>query len=314
VREFARTFFAMSTDVTAIVVADRRRAAAARQALEGVESLFREVEARLTRFRPDSELARLNESPETSFSASAVLFSVVEAAVGAARSTDGLFDPTILGALIRAGYDRSFELIPAQTPATRSPMPAFNRRRAWQDVRLDPSRGTITLPRGCGLDLGGIGKGWTIDRAAEILSSFDGFAVDAGGDMRLGGTQADGSPWTVGVQDPFAHDRDLLTLAISNRAVATSSTMRRRWQMDGQPQHHLIDPRTGLPAETSVVAATVLANSATLAEVCAKVALLLGPAEGLAFLERETDVEGMLVIEHAGILPSSGLAEVVGAA
>ena len=156
----------------------------------------------------------------------------------------------------------------------------------------------MTLPEGVGLDLGGIGKGWAVDLSARLLSPFRSHAIDAGGDMYLAGVQADGSPWTVGVQDPSHSEEDLLVIAVSDRAVATSSVSRRRWINHGKEQHHLIDPRTGRPAKNGVLAVTVVADSVARAEVLAKAGLLLGPVLGPDFLARESGIEWIMV--HAG--------------
>jgi len=297
--EVTVSFRAMNTEVTAVVVVDERRRAEADAALGEVQVRFASVEATLSRFRPESELSRLNRSAGRVFPASPTLFAVVEQALAAARDTDGVFDPTILSALLAAGYDRSFELLREPGPLAPAPSvaePSPPAEPAWRDVEVDSRARTIRLPTGRGLDLGGIGKGWTVDRAAEILRPFRDFAVDAGGDIYAAGLAADGTPWTIGVENPFEPRSNLTVLAVHERAIATSSIARRRWQKDGHPQHHLIDPRTGQPGQSGVVSATVVADSVARAEILAKVALLLGPTEGLSFLRRHPGVEGLLVL------------------
>jgi thiamine biosynthesis lipoprotein len=165
----------------------------------------------------------------------------------------------------------------------------------------------VRLGQACGLDLGGIAKGWTVDRAAELLRPLGSFAVDAGGDLRAHGVQADGSRWTVGVQDPFQPDRDLLLLAIDDCAVVTSSTLRRRWRMGSAEHHHLIDPRTGVPAASGVAAVSVVATSAAWAEVLAKAALLLGREQGLAFIDAQPNMEAVLVLTDRTFIMTDGL-------
>jgi thiamine biosynthesis lipoprotein len=293
--QLTRTFRAMNTDVLAVLVIGPSEIDAASTALAEVEARFHNTEAALSRFRPDSELSRLNRAAGAGapVPVSPLLFAVLSAALDAARETDGLFDPTVLSALISAGYDRSFELLPSDRAAEaehRKPL-----RCSWRDVTLDADRRTVVLAPGVGIDLGGIAKGWTVDRAADLLRPFWSFAVDAGGDLVAGGRQADGSPWTIGVQDPYQPERDLLELRLNGRGVATSSSRRRRWQVGGAERHHLIDPRTGESAETNVAAASVLAPSVMRAEVLAKVALLLGADRGLAFLAEQPCVEGLLV-------------------
>jgi thiamine biosynthesis lipoprotein len=306
--ELTHTFRAMNTDVQAIVASRTRDVeAAATPVLANVEALFRSTEAALSRFRPDSELSRLNlTAGAEAVPVSPLLFEVLSAALDAARETDGLFDPMVLPALISAGYDQSFPLLPPDRPSRRTRLapPPWS----WREVTLDRRRRTVRLPPGSGIDLGGIAKGWTVDRAADRLREFENFAVDAGGDLFARGRQADGSPWTIGVQDPYQPERDVLGLTIDGRAVATSSTRRRRWRLGGAEHHHLIDPRTGDSAETDVAAASVIAPSVTRAEVLAKVALLLGAERGLAFLADQTDVEAVLVLTNGTVRLTSARA------
>jgi thiamine biosynthesis lipoprotein len=292
--ELSRSFRAMNTDVEAVVVTEAGRDAEAECALADVEALFHETEATLSRFLPESGLSALNAAGGRPFRASEWLFAVVSDAVSAARATAGLFDPTILRALVAAGYDRSFELLPEDRAGIPSPP---GRLFTWQDIELQPATRTILLPRGCQLDLGGIGKGWTLDRVAERLSGFRDFAVDAGGDLVLSGRQLVGSPWTVGVQDPLAPSRDLCQLQLSDCAVATSTVARRCWLRGGRVQHHLIDPRRGLPSRSGALAATVIAGSAVRAETLAKAALLLGPGAGVRFLNEQPDARGLVVLD-----------------
>ncbi|MEA2641649.1 MAG: FAD:protein transferase [Chloroflexota bacterium] len=307
--EIERAWRAMNTDVVAIVNAPPGLVAAGERALSEVEQLFHDVEAALSRFRETSELSALNRAAGAPFNATPLLIGVVEAALEAARVTDGAFDPTILGVLVAAGYDRSFEQLvePGPEPAST----AATSRWSWRDVQIDHVAGTIELPAGCGLDLGGIGKGWTVDRAAERLAPFGSFAVDAGGDMSAGDSDRDGGPWTVGVENPLDPGQDLLELAVRDRAVATSTVARRRWQQAGAARHHLIDPRTGQPSDSGVLSVTVVADSVARAEVLAKAALILGPEDGRRLLDAQPDVEGLLVLENGSRIVSRGFARYV---
>lgn len=329
----AHSFRAMNTDVQLVI--DSRSEDEARIAARRVEAIFVETERTLSRFLPESELSALNRSAGRPFRASPLLLQAVTEALAAARETDGLFDPTVLNALLAAGYDRSFELLDDGASETRTediceaPLPdprSFERRVAipaglsprppvslsprlpssWRDVVADPGSSTITLPTNTSLDLGGIGKGWTVDRAANTLRHFGNFVVDAGGDIYAAGTQDNGAPWTVGVEDPADHSRDIAVLAVRDQAVVTSTTSRRRWVLHGQEQHHLIDPRTGRAADSGVISVTVIASSVARAETLAKAALLLGQREGTRFLE-EHGVQGILVLDGGQVKLTSSL-------
>ena len=282
-------FRAMNTEVAAWLWSDIGHAAVW---LHEVEAFFGEVEAELSRFRPDSGLSRLNaaagQGPQP---VSELLETVISLALKAAEESDGLFDPTVLHALRRVGYDRSFELL-ADPPAQDAGQPvSLNGNGAsgdgatinWRAVELNSILGTVALPAGMGLDLGGIAKGWTVDRAAEMLGAWGAAMVDAGGDIRVSAA-AGGEPWPIGIQHPFDPTRDLGVIALDGGAVVTSTVGRRQWQRDQQPMHHLIDPRTGKPSQSDLHTVTVLAPTAASAEVAAKVALILGSDRGRAHL------------------------------
>jgi FAD:protein FMN transferase len=308
--EVSLGFRAMNTDVLAMAVVPENRSGEAEKSLKQVQDLFAEVEAALSRFRPESDLSNLNRSSGVPYPASPMLFSAVELALRAARDTGGVFDPTILSALVGAGYDRSFELLADHGLALKPTLDAHV--PTWHDVRLDYERREIFLPAGCGVDLGGIGKGWTVDLARLLLRPLEHFVVDAGGDLYVAGTQADGSDWTVAVDDPRRAGSDLRVLEVRDRAVATSTVARRRWLQGGQERHHLIDPRTGLPAVGDVLSATVVADSVARAETLAKAALILGRVAGAGFLNRQRGVAALLALADGRIETTGGFEELCG--
>jgi thiamine biosynthesis lipoprotein len=158
---------------------------------------------------------------------------------------------------------------------------------------LDPSTRSVTRPEDLQIDLGGMIKGATVDKASVCLEGRG--AIDAGGDAALRGRDPRGGPWLVDVEDPSDGSRTMATVALSDRAVATSAANRRRWRVGDSLAHHLVDPRTRAPAETDVLQATVVAPTVELADVLAKVAFLLGSAQARRFLERQPDVGAVLV-------------------
>jgi thiamine biosynthesis lipoprotein len=295
-----RELRAMNSDVILIACrpdANRRLDRAARW-LAGYERRF-------SRFLATSELSRLNAAAGRPFRASPALFRLVQLALDLARRSNGLFDPTVLSDLVALGYDRSFELLGNSSPQRRGDAaPA-----TWRDVSVEPGTRTITLPAGAGLDLGGIGKGWAVDRMAAILGTP--CLADGGGDIFAAGAPPDGPAWWVGVADPLSPESDAFVLDVCDRGVATSSTLRRRWQSDGANLHHLIDPRTGRPSASDAVQATVIAANATLADYHAKVALLLGIEDGLAYLEHADGVDGVLFGHDGGHGESNGFSDYV---
>jgi len=128
--------------------------------------------------------------------------------------------------------------------------------------------------------------------------------VDAGGDIAVSGSQRDGSPWVIGVADPLHPGENLAILRVGRRGVATSGRDYRRWKLDGGWQHHIIDPRTGKPAETDVLSATVVALNVMEAEIAAKLVLILGSQAGLAWLEAQPWLAALLVLENGELMYS----------
>jgi len=268
---------------------------------ERVERLFSEHERAMSRFLPDSELCALNRSGGRPFAASPLLFDVVAEACGWACVTDGVFDPTVLEALEDAGYDRDFAAVRGGAAVLERPPTATGR---WHDIAFDFDHDAITLPAGARIDLGGIGKGYTVDRAVEALPAHVSAMVNAGGDLYASGDGPEGDGWRVGVADPLAPDRDLAVVVVRDRGVATSGTMKRRWQAGGLAHHHLIDVESGAPSESDLISVTVIAGSATEADVLAKTALLLGSARGPRFIARHADCATLAVTSAGTVIGS----------
>ena len=249
----------------------------AERALVWAEAEFERLEQVLSRFRPDSELSRLNS--EEVIEASHDLVRVVRLALAARERTNGLFDPTVHDALVAAGYDRTFADVPAWVPPRDGTPP-----RCGGSVVVDGLM--IRLEPGTHLDLGGIGKGYAVDRVADRLAETGNCLVNAGGDLAVRG-----GAW------PIAVTRDL-TLELTRGGIATSGRDRRNWRRGDELLHHLIDPRTGRPAETELISVTVVARSAVEAEVLAKI----------AFLGADVDVPRVLVSADGAVVLAGGLA------
>lgn len=253
--------------------------------------LVHDHEARWSRFRPDSEVSRLNDGAGSWVEVSPATVELVERAVQAHAVTGGRFDPTVLGDVIRAGYDRSYD----DLDADRAEAPASDRHRGIDGVEVDRAGGAVRLPAGVGFDPGGIGKGLAADRICQAIDAEGaaGAMVNLGGDLRAIGFAPDGDEWTVDL-DPAATGTALMRVGIDQGAVATSTTLRRRWHIGGEARHHLIDPATGGPAAGDVVAVSVIAAQGWQAEVLAKAALLAGVDDGTA-LVASTGAAALLV-------------------
>jgi FAD:protein FMN transferase len=240
------------------------------------EAHTRDLEQRWSRFLDTSEMSALNRHAGRPVIVSPDTFELVRKAVAAWEMTDGRFDPTVGAALIAHGYDRDFPTLSATIPAAPSTAPAPGAAH----IELLPEIDAVTVPVGVTFDPGGIGKGLAADLTACLLtdSGAGGALVNLGGDLRAIGRAPTTDGWMITVPDPIEPGRELVRLAISEGAVATSSRLRRRWMTASGEAHHLIDPRTGRPADTDVVAVTVVAAEGWWAEALTKALFLTGPA------------------------------------
>ena len=285
-------------EVTITVEPARRAAAAeaARRAAQRVQAWA----GRLTRFSDDSDLSVLNSSNGHQVEVRPTLAAALNWAEDAGRRSQGVVDATMLDQRVAAESGAEPEAVAGA--------------RAW---RINPSGRSAVVERRADFrfDLDGVAKGWLADRAADLLRGWPGVAVDADGDISF---QADsGVEWFVDIVDPRREDADALPLATVRLAggdgwtrsygVATSGTSVHRWQMDdGRANHHLIDRRTGRPADTDVVQATVVAPTAREAEMIAKTAVILGAQRAYRFLTQSSAFAAILLLDCDDLVATPG--------
>jgi thiamine biosynthesis lipoprotein len=256
---------------------------AGQAALERCEQRVREAEARFTRFLPSSELAQLNAGDGRYVPVSPAMFAMLEAALWAFEESGGLVNAAVLPALQAAGYDRPFRQGLREPAAyTASSLP-----RIPDVLLLDVATRSAALAPGTALDLGGIAKGALADLLIADLG--DDAVCNLGGDLRARGPGPDGDGWHIELCDRSG-------VALTEGAVCTSGITRRRW---GRSAHHLIDPRTGLPAKTDLAEVSVVTDSALRGEVYAKCGMLLGEAAGRTFLESRGVAYAMVAVVGA---------------
>jgi thiamine biosynthesis lipoprotein len=259
----AQAFRAMGSDCHLIVVGGPG------SALDAALRRIDDLEQRWSRFIPTSDISRLNAAGGRPVTVGADTADLVSRALVARRLTRGAFDPTVLGDVIRAGYATSFD---ERHPPT---VAGVNDMRQGT-VSVDGAR--VTLAPSTGFDPGGIGKGLAADVVVTLLRDLgaDGACVNVGGDVRVWGAGPTGAGWSVAIDHPWRRE-PLAVVGLDDGAVATSTTLRRRWSTDGRPSHHLIDPATGCPSTSGIALVSVIAGDAWIAEVVAKAALLAGP-------------------------------------
>jgi FAD:protein FMN transferase len=300
--EHEHSFDLFGTRVRVLVSSATPSALAAQLITGRVKHRLQLIHRTLTRFERSSELNHLNAHACEPVRVSETLLQGVQAALQAAQLSDGLVDPTVLSELERAGYATSrigippaplSEVLPGAPPRA----PAAARPGAeWKRIHVNAGEHVVRLPRGVRLDLGGSAKGMAVDLAAQMLATNPAFAIDAGGDIRLGGTYA--TPRTVEIAHPL-RDQPAHNVTLTAGAVATSGLRTRVWRAGDGFAHHLIDPARGVPAWTGVIQATALAPTALEAETRAKMALLSGPLAGRAALER---YGGALILDSGKLI------------
>jgi len=244
--------------------------------LADMVSRVHDLEARWSRFDDRSELSRLNASARNEpVAVSAETYRLISTSIAAWRHTAGRFDPSVLAAVVANGYDRTYDAI-AQRRARRVATPPAV-PGCW-GIELDESDRTVTLPAGVRLDPGGIGKGLAADIVAEqaLVDGAAGILVDIGGDMRVAGIGPEDGSWIIDVEDPLQPGTVALHLAVNDVGIATSSRLRRHWMIEDEHRHHLLDPTTGRPTATDIVAATVISTSGWWSEALTKALFVSG--------------------------------------
>lgn len=264
---------------------------AAGRALDAAFEELRRVERIATPHDPGSELSRINARTDSAFVAGAELDDMIAQSLDVAARSGGAFDPTI-GALVRAwGFP--------DHPMLASPEAVAEARRHVDWTRLHRGDGPgawVDPDPDALLDLGGIAKGWGVDRATDVLARTGACLVNAGGDLACRGSKPDGGDWVVGVQHPRQADALYCRVRVpQGLAIATSGDYERFLEVDGVRYHHLLDPSTGAPAR-GVASATVVAPTCALADAWATASFVLGPERGIAALEREPGLEGLLLV------------------
>lgn len=284
-------FRAMNSDI--LLAAEGESAA---EGFDATRVYIEAAEERFSRFRETSELTQLNRSAGQWVTVSSDMFTVLVLALNLYHSTDGLFNPSILPDLQRAGYTRSMDEIRIHG-ADPEPVNHFPEHSLpFDSLRLDRAQSRVFLPKGMQIDLGGIAKGWIAEQAARLLSAYSpACAVSAGGDMFMIGQPLGQTGWDVALEDPRDPSMDLIILWIDEGAVVTSSVARRTWQQGSQPRHHLIDPRSGQPAETPWLSVTVFAPHAAEAEAFAKAILIGGPEVAQRLTDEQPSVRFLAV-------------------
>ena len=256
-----------------------------------------------SRFRPDSELSALNARAGRWVDVSPSMLLALTCAADLHRETFGHFDPTVLEALERVGYDRSFELV---CPVADDPAACARPAPGFRHVEIDTDAARVRLPDGLRLDLGGVGKGLAADLVARgaVDRGARSVLVSLGGDQRSRGEPPPGGWWPVPVEHPLDETRLAFVYPLVDGAIVTSTRRYRAWRRGKREYHHIIDPCTGDSARTPIVAVVATARDAWWAEGIAKSVMIAGVDEGVA-LARVANVDALLFLEDGSTIEAA---------
>jgi thiamine biosynthesis lipoprotein len=279
---------------------------AAKRAFDEVFAEFTRLETLMSTWIAESDVSRVNrEAGVRPVAVSADVRDVLNTARQMSEWTNGKFDVTFgaLSGLWKFDHDQD-GVIPDMREVRRR-LPLID----YRAIQIDDAAGTVFLARkGMSMHLGGIGKGYAVDRAAAILRlrGVRDFMVQSGGDIYVGGMK-DRRPWRLGIQDPRGTTgRSFAELDLSDGTFSTSGDYERTFVKNGRRYHHILDPATGEPAR-GTRSVTIVSNRAVLADGLSTGVFILGPAAGMALIERLPDIEGVIVSEKNEVLISSGL-------
>lgn len=250
--------------------------------------VFRNVELACSRFSPDSEVMKASQQIRTHVQISSWLFQPLKFALEMAEWTQGIFDPTIGKTMETYGFNRHY-----LTGVTNSNLAADD--ATFRDIVLRDPDQTMYLHKPLVIDLGAVAKGFAIDLASQMLSDFQGFVINAGGDLYAGGLDETGYAWNIGIQHPIDKDQIIDIIEISNEAVCTSGGYERKSKVS-EDIHHIINPKSK-QSPHELISCSIVAPYAMMADVFSTVVCLYGLDKGKSMI-KEMQLKGILITSN----------------
>jgi len=300
---FELSFRAMGCQIAVFLDSDDQ---AARDELEMVPIWFENWEQILSRFREDSELSRVNRSGGEWIGVSATFWKVLEAARINHFQSSGLVSPLLLQELEAIGYTDSFDELAQYGTQERLLQPISSQSNQGWEIGMELDGQLVSLLGESRLDFGGVAKGWAAQECMSRLSKFGPVLVNAGGDIAISRPPRRKKAWKIGVDNPFEADGEIMTLSLQTGGLASSGRDRRHWLLNGEEQHHIIDPRSSRAAESDVLSCSVIAASLLQAEMAAKKVLILGSEAGLDWLNDQPAMSGLVILQDASLRIAEG--------
>lgn len=295
-------FYAFNTVITLQAFADIDRCG---PAFDAARAASRTFERRLSRTLPHSDISRLNAAQGERVAIADDTAELLREAIGYCAGSEGMFDITV-GSVVRL-WNFHESVVPK-----RSAVEQVLAHVDWRMLRVGEGEGARSAwaqlddPQAA-VDVGGIAKGWIADRLSALLEKrgLESFVVNLGGNVMAHGEKPDGSPWRVGLQDPRDKGSIVGAVAIRNASAVTSGVYERCFERDGVFYHHILDPKTGLPAQTDAAGATVIARRSIDAEGYSTTLLALGIERGIAFARQHPAILGAHFVDAAGVVHSA---------
>ena len=287
-------WFAMDTVMTAAVYGSA-------DALDAVEAETYRLDALLAAQKDDSEIAAVNDGAEVVSEETAAL---LRRALEIAAETNGAYDPTVYPLMRAWGFTDGNYRVPADAE-----LDALLQTTGWTEVSVDGT--TTSLPEGFALDLGGIGKGYAAGRCKEILKAHGvtSALLSLGGNVSALGSKPDGTAWTVAIENPDG-GAYLGTVQITDQCVVTSGGYQRYFEEDGATYHHIIDPRTGYPADSGVISSTIISHDGTLADGLSTSLFIMGVDDALDYWRaHKEEFDAILMDKDGTVYVTEGIAD-----
>ena len=296
VKKMRKTKLYMDT-VVDIKVVTRNSKEETEEKMNRAFQAFQKVEQACSRFTAASELMQAIQNVGTPVKISPFLFEPLQFALEMAKLTDGLFDPTVGKVMELHGFNRHYLMGDTiESPSAEDV--------TYRCIELNQQTHTLLLKKPLVIDLGAVAKGFAIDLAANELKGFDGFVINAGGDLFAGGVDEKGNPWKIGIQHPYQKDKIMETIEISDEAICTSGSYERR--NPTLPEgHHIVNPKTKC-SPNELISSSVIAPFAMMADAFSTISFLVGIKKGKSLLEK-IDVKGLLITPELQIVRVGGI-------
>jgi thiamine biosynthesis lipoprotein len=265
------------------------------------------------RFQVDSELSKLNaQAGKGWFRASADIWSALQTALDIAKESDGAYDPTVAPLVDLWGFREVEGGIPTHAPPTKAQISATAENVSYQQVEVDVVQHRVKLPTGVQIDLGGVAKGYALDRLADIAAAYGvkSGLIDLGGNLRVIGEKSANIPWRIAVRHPRRSQDIFATMPVREKSVSTSGDYQRYYIWEGRRYSHIIDPRDGQPAR-ELVSVTVVAPTGALSDALSTAVFVLGEKKGKELLARLPGCEGLFIDQKMRMTVTQGLTGIV---